>query len=327
MSLVVEECSREMVDISVVTPVYGCCDCLVELHRRLVAVLEPLVESFEIVMVNDASPDGSWAKIVELSKLDSRVKGVNLSRNFGQHYAISAGLDHTFGRYAVVMDCDLQDQPEEITKLYAKIQEGHDIVFGRRVDRQDGFFKKLSSKMFWFVYSYLTDTKLNSSTANFSIITRQVVQNLCRFKERNRSYPLFLDWLGFDVDYVDVEHSARYAGETSYSLRKLIHFAVESITSQSNKPLVLSIQFGFSMSFLSFIYAFYLFMRYMLYGVPVSGWTSLMVSIYFLAGLGFSNIGMIGLYLGKVFDETKNRPLYVVKERLNLPEETDSMQA
>lgn len=310
------------VEISIVTPVYGCCGCLKELHRRVVEVCEGMGVSFEIIMVNDASPDQSWQTIVELTDEDPRVKGVNLSRNFGQHYAITAGLDLVDGHWTVVMDCDLQDRPEEIKRLYEKAQEGFDIVFGRRANRKDGFFKKLSSRMFGLVYSYLTETKLDSSIANFSIISRQVVENMRRFKERNRAYTLFLNWLGFDVGYIEVEHAARFAGKTSYSFRKLVRFAIESITSQSNKPLILSIQFGFFISFLSLLYALFLIVRYFIYKIPVPGWTSVMVSIYFVGGLLFSNIGMLGLYLGKVFDETKNRPLYVIKQKRNFPDES-----
>ncbi|RXJ95861.1 glycosyltransferase [Arcobacter sp. AHV-9/2010] len=300
--------------ISIVTPVYGCCKSLNNLYERLNRTLSTITENFEIIMVNDASPDNAWEAIKELAKKDDRVKGINLSRNFGQHKAITAGLDYANGDWVVVMDCDLQDQPEEIIKLYNKAQEGYDIVFGRRAQRQDGFFKKLSSRLFYKVYDYFTESKVDNTIANFSIISKKVLHNLKKLKEQNRMYPLFINWIGFNKAEIDIEHASREEGKSSYTLKKLIDLAIDSIVSQSNKPLKLSIKFGFIVSFLSLIYAFWLTIRYFLFSIPVEGWTSVMVSIYFIGGLLFANMGILGLYIGKIFDETKNRPIYVVQE-------------
>lgn len=305
------------IHISVVTPVYGCCASLDLLYERLIKTLSSITDDFEIIMVNDASPDNAWEKIKLLASQDSRVKGINFSRNFGQHRAITAGLDYAQGDWTVVMDCDLQDQPEEILKLYEKVQEGYDVVWGKRVDRKDSFFKRLGSKLFYKVYDYFTEKKSDSSIANFSIISKQVVKQLCKLQEQNRNFPLFVEWLGFNVAQIDIEHAAREEGKSSYTLSKLINFAVDSIVSQSNKPLRLSIQFGFLLSLLSMIFAIYLISRYFLFGVPVAGWTSVMVSIYFIGGLLFANMGILGLYLGKIFDETKNRQIYIVKDTIN----------
>lgn len=300
--------------ISVVVPVYGCKPCLMELYTRLKTVLNNLVTEFEIIFVNDSSPDDSWKLIQYLCVTDHSVVGINLSRNFGQHNAITAGIDYVSGDYLVVMDCDLQDQPEEIGRLFTKLNEGFDVVFGRRTDRQDTFLKKLSSKLFYNVFDYFTENNSDSSVANFSIASRKVVDNFVRIREQNRSYPLFIKWLGFNVGYIGIKHVGRNIGKSSYSFRKLMKLATNSIISQSNKPLRLSIMFGFYIASISLIFGLYLIYKYLFMDQPISGWTSVMVSLYFIGGLLFANMGILGLYIGKIFDEVKQRPLYVVKD-------------
>lgn len=300
--------------ISVVTPVYGCSVSLQSLYERLLNALSDITDDFEIIMVNDASPDGAWDVIKTLSCKDERVKGINLSRNYGQHRAITAGLDFADGDWVVVMDCDLQDQPEEIVKLYNEALKGFDVVFGRRDQRKDSFMKRLGSKLFYIFYDYFTDSKIDNTVANFSIISTKVVKELRLLKEQNRSYPLFVNWVGFNKAFVDIEHAYRENGKSSYTLQKLINLAIDSIVSQSNKPLRLSVKFGFLLSLASLSYAVWLVFRYMVYSIPVAGWTSVMVSIYFMSGLIFANMGILGLYIGKTFDEAKNRPLYIVQE-------------
>ncbi len=303
-----------MVLISVVTPVYGCCDNLNSLYERLRDTLSTITEEYEIIMVNDASPDNAWEVIKELSQKDNRVKGVNLSRNFGQHKAISAGLEYARGEWTVVMDCDLQDQPEDIIKLYGKAIEGYDIVFGRRFERKDSIYKKFSSKMFYIVNDYLTENKLDSTVANYSIISRRALDSVLRLKEQNRVYSLFANWVGYKKIEIDIEHAKRPEGKSSYTLYKMINLAIDSIVSQSNKPLRLAIKFGFILSLLSFLYGAWLIIRYYAFSIAAEGWTSVMVSIYFIGGLMFANMGMLGLYIGKIFDEAKNRPIYLVQE-------------
>jgi dolichol-phosphate mannosyltransferase len=304
--------------ISIVTPVYGCANMLQSLYDRLVSTLAQITQDFEIIMVNDASGDNAWDEIKKLSKIDSRVKGINLSRNFGQHRAITAGLDYAQGDWVVVMDCDLQDQPEEIIKLYNKAQEGYDIVWGQRVQRQDSFFKKTSSKLFHIIYNYFTELNKDETIANFSIVSHQVINQMSKMKEQNRNYPIFVEWLGFKSTQIPIKHASRECGKSSYTFNKLINMAIDNIVSQSNKPLKLSIKFGFSISLLSVLYAIYLIIRYFIYKTPIEGWTSVMVSIYFIGGLIFANFGVLGLYIGKIFDETKDRPLYIVRETTNL---------
>lgn len=308
--------------ISIVIPAYRCAECLEELYRQLKATLETIDPDFEIIMVNDASPSYDWDVIRTLAQADPRVKGINLSRNFGQHHAITAGVDYTRGDWVVVMDGDLQDQPHEILKLYNKAREGFDVVFGRRVDRKDSFFKILCSRAFGWFYNFLSNIKVDTTTGNFSMVSRQVVRNYLKLRESSRSYGMSILWCGFKVGYVPIDHGDRFAGKTSYNLRRSIHLAIESISSQSNKPLRMSINAGFLMSALSFLFALVIVLRKLLWGIPVSGWASMIVSLYFIGGLLMANLGIIGLYLGKVFDETKGRPIYIVRDVVNL-EETD----
>jgi dolichol-phosphate mannosyltransferase len=309
--------------LSVVIPVYKAKECLAELYRRLVQSLEPSTPSFELVLVEDGGEDGSWEEIALLARRDERVKGVKLSRNFGQHYAITAGLDHATGDWVVVMDCDLQDQPEEIGKLYRKAMEGYDLVFARRQDRNDSAYRKLTSKLFSLLYNYLGDIKVDNSIANFSIASRRVIACVRQFRERDRSFPILLNSVGFQRSYVDVAHAARFAGESSYTFGKLLDLAIQCIVSQSNKPLRLSIRFGFGLSLLSVLYGAIVVVRYLSSGIAVPGWTTLVVLMCFLGGLGFANMGILGLYLGKAFDEVKGRPLYCVEKAVNVEAQMD----
>jgi len=308
----------ESVKISVISPIYGCKECLFELYDRLVKTLSQITENFEIILVNDACPQASWERIAMLCAKDPRVKGINLSRNFGQHYAITAGLDHATGDWVVVMDCDLQDRPEEIIKLYNKALDGYDIVFGRRVQRQDSFIKRFGSMAFNRVLEYFTETKHDNSIANFGIYAHKVVKTINRYREHSRDFLLFAQMVGFKKVEIDIEHAPRAHGESSYNFSKLFRLAIDSIISHSNKPLRLSIQLGFFIALASLGYASWLVIRYFFYHTPAEGWTSLMVSMFFMFGLLFAIIGITGLYIGKIFDEVKRRPLYVIQETLNL---------
>ena len=309
--------NEERIQISVVTPAYKCSECIPEMHRRLTTVLGAMSVSYEIIFVDDGSPANDWQMISTVCAADSHVVGIKLSRNYGQHFAITAGLEASRGDWVVVMDCDLQDRPEGIPMLYAKALEGHDVVLARRASRADSFYRKLISKMFVQVYNYLGDIEYDNSVANFSMSSRSVIESVLRFQERNRSFPVFLHEVGFRQVTVDVEHAERFAGSSSYNFVKLFDFAIQCIVSRSNKPLRLSIRFGFALSFLALVYGSFILIRYFLHHIAVEGWTTLAVMISFLGGLGFANLGILGLYLGKVFDEVKRRPLYIVQTRLN----------
>lgn len=299
--------------LSVVIPVYKAENCLDELYRRLSAALGGMDGNFEIVLVEDCGGDGSWQKIEELAARDPRVRGIQFSRNFGQHYGITAGIDHCNGDWVVVMDCDLQDRPEEIPRLYAKAQEGYDVVLARRGERQDPPLKRFTSWLFYKVFSYLADIEYDGQTGNFRIMSRKVVENLRTMREQLRFFGGLVQWLGFPTASIQVEHAERHEGESTYTYAKLWKLASETIIAYSDKPLRMAVRFGFLMAFLSFCYGLYILIRAALYGVPIMGWSSLIVSLYFIGGIVISILGIIGIYLGKTFDESKKRPLYVVR--------------
>lgn len=306
--------------LSIVSPVYRAEDCLQELYRRLVAAAEAITPDFELVLVEDGGPDRSWAVIEELAARDVRVKGIKLSRNFGQHYAITAGLDHADGDWVVVMDCDLQDQPEEIGKLYRKAQEGYDIVFARRAERQDSLLKTLPGLLFHAALIWLTGMKSDRTVSNFSVCARRAILAFRSYRERDRAFVPIMHLVGFRRAYVDVHHAARFAGETSYTWGKLIAFATQNIVAASTRPLRMSIRFGLFVSGSSLLFSIYLIVRYFTHRVSVAGWTSLAVLMSFFFGMLFIQLGVMGLYLGKVFETAKGRPLYHVAECLNMRE-------
>ena len=241
-------------DISVVIPVYGCKAAIPELYKRLIYTLESIVDSFEIILVEDACPQNSWDEIVKLCQKDKRVIGVHFSRNFGQISAITAGLVKSRGNFVVVMDCDLQDRPEAIKNLYEKVLEGYDVVFAKRVKRKDSLVTKLLSSTFYKVYGYLTDGVYDDTICNFSILRKKVVESYCNMREHNRAFTMFIRWLGFKETAIDLEADSRYEGESSYTLKRKIKLAMSIITSQSNKPLLFAIKLGFFMTLFSFLY-------------------------------------------------------------------------
>lgn len=306
--------------ISIISPFYKSKKSIIPLYSRLDKALNSVCapEDREFVFVEDRGEDGSWEMLEQLALKDPRVKAVRFSRNFGQHYGITAGLELCTGDWAVVMDCDLQDRPEEIPRLYKKAMEGYDIVCARRGRRKDPSWKRLTSLMFAKSFSWLSGMKYDPEVANFRIISRKVINAYCSMREKLRFFGGHLEWLGFNTAYIDVEHGARYEGKSSYSIRKLIDLAVDTIIAYSDKPLRLSIKTGFAIALGAFLYALYLSFRKFILEIPVEGWTSMMVSLWFLGGLIIANLGIIGIYLGKVFDETKKRPLYVISDRINV---------
>ncbi len=299
--------------ISVVTPVYGKTLDLSGLYSRLVASISPITSDFEIIMVNDSSPDNAWDVIESLHKKDSRVRGVNLSRNFGQHRAITAGLHFVRGDWIVVMDCDLQDRPEEIPNFYAKAKEGYDIVVGKRHNRKDNFFKKQASIFFYRIFNYLTEQRLDNRIANFGLYSAKVIENVRKFKEKDRSFGLLVALVGFKRTAIDVVHDSRSVGESSYSFKKSLELAIGHILAHSNKPLRLFIKLGFMVSTFSFMYIIWLIYRYFVWQVAVEGWTSVMVFMALSMGVMMMMVGIVGLYIGNIYDEVKCRPIFIVQ--------------
>jgi glycosyltransferase involved in cell wall biosynthesis len=299
--------------LSVVIPVYKAEHCLDELYRRLKAALESISPNFEIILVEDCGGDNSWLVIARLAALDPRVRGIQFSRNFGQHCGITAGLDCCHGDWVVVMDCDLQDRPEEIPRLYAKTQEGYDVVLARRGARCDPWLKRTTSKLFYQVFSYLADMEYDGETGNFRIMSRKVVANFRRIGEQLRFFGGLVQWMGFPTASIEVEHAERFEGKSTYTFAKLWKLAAETIIAHSDKPLRLAVRFGFLMAFFSFFYGAYILGGALLYSSPIPGWSSLIVSLYFIGGIIIGILGILGIYLGKTFDESKKRPLYIIR--------------
>jgi dolichol-phosphate mannosyltransferase len=307
-----------MPHLSVVIPLYKCSAAIAELTKRLEASLPAIIKDYEVIFVNDGSPENDWEIVREIAAENKKIKGINLSRNFGQHYAITAGLTGASGEWIVVMDGDLQDQPEEIVKLYVKAKEGFDIVMGRRANRRDPFFKRLFSKLFYSTFSYLTNTRQDASIANFGIYNRKAIDAVLSMKDNIRYFPTLIQWVGFRNTAIDIEHDRRHAGKSSYSMAGLFRLAFNNIIAFSDKPLRLTIRLGFVISSLAFISGIFYLARYLSGAITVSGFTSLIISIWFLAGIVISILGLLGIYLGKVFDKVKDRPVFIIDKKINL---------
>ncbi|KRF00377.1 glycosyltransferase [Frateuria sp. Soil773] len=294
-------------------PVYGCKNCLEDLVQRVSRSLESIDQSFEIILVDDSSPDDAWPRITELAGLYPQVRGLRLSRNFGQHAAISAGLLHTAGEVVVVMDCDLQDIPEEIPALLAAMeQKDVEVALGQRIDRQDSWFKKLGSKLFYQALGWLTDTRYDHTTANFGAYSRRVIDTVNRMPEQDRFFPLLVRWTGFRAAYVAVSHGQRSEGKSSYNFRTLVRLATRVALSFSDKPLRLVMKGALLLAAVSICIAGFSVYQYVAGNIRVAGFTSIVASIWLIgSGITFC-LGVLGLYLGRLHDETKGRPQYIV---------------
>lgn len=304
-------------ELSVVIPVYGCPSALPELHRRLKESLSRITEEYEIILVNDACPRNSWEEIRKICSEDPKVVGIELSRNFGQLKATLAGLDYSTGKWVVVMDCDLQDRPEEIVRLYEKAMEGYDYVVARRAHRKDSPLKVMVSKMFYSVYSYATDVKYDPTLCNFSICSRQVIDQYCQMREQHRAFTMYLLWMGYKWTTLDVEHNERFEGKSGYDFKKRMRMATELLTSQSDKLLRLMTTIGFTISLLALIYMIVIIIQHFTAPTSVAGYSSTIAVVLLMGGLLIFSVGVVGLYIGNIFTEVKHRPLYIVRNTLN----------
>jgi len=303
---------------SIISPVYKAENLIPELVFRIESTMASVNLDYEIILVEDCGGDNSWQVIKNLCELKTNVIGVKLSRNFGQQCAIQAGLDLCKGDFAVVMDCDLQDRPEEILTLYNKAKQGFEIVVASRTNRQDSSLKKILSKVFNKTLSYLTDTEQDDTIANFFLINRLVIDSLKKINDYKRYYPLLLQWVGFSYTKVSIEHSSRGDHlESSYSLRKRINLAINTILTFSEKPLKLTVQLGVYISLITVLISTGLVIAYCADKVKVAGWTSLALLVSFFSGTVITILGMIGMYVGKIFESVKGRPTYIIKETKN----------
>lgn len=305
-------------ELSIVSPVYHGEKMLNELVSRIHAAVKPLGINYEILLVNDCSPDNSWAEIERICKEDKMVKGINLSHNFGQPYAITAGLEYSTGDYVAVIDCDLQNKPEDLPAMYRKALEGYDIVSACRVVREDTFLKRMSSLVFHKVYDALSGFETNKEVAEFGIYSRKIVDVYCSIPEYSRSFVELIHTLGFKKSTVDVYHDHRLEGKSSYNLRRLLKLSFNSIISNSNRPLYVSVSLGMIMSMVSFLMAVYNVIAKFMGLNEVEGYTSTVFSIWFVGGLLLLMVGVLGLYIGKIFDQVKGRPYFIVSDTLNI---------
>jgi glycosyltransferase involved in cell wall biosynthesis len=300
-----------MAELSIVVPVYGCRDCLEPLHQRLTTVVSSITSSYEIVFVDDRSPDGSWPVLEKLAAADPRIKAVRLSRNFGQHAAITAGLASSHGDWTVVMDCDLQDPPEAIPALYARAKEGFDLVLARRKQRTHSPIRLALGRVYFKLLNTFMGTDIDGAYGTFSILSRKVVEAYLTLGERDRHYLFVLYWLGFEHGTIDVDHANRAAGESSYTLGRLIRHAVSGVFFQTTTLLLYIVYLGFIVAGVGVLGALYLVYLYTV-AHPPAGFTSLAVLILVIGGFIITSTGVTGLYIGRVFQQVKGRPLFIV---------------
>lgn len=309
--------NSKRINLSIVIPVFNEEENLLELYKRLTNVLRELGESYEIIFVDDGSKDDSFSMLELIQSKDDKIRVIKFTRNFGHHMAITAGLDFSTGEKVLVMDADLQDLPEEIPKLINKYNEGGvDIVYGYRQKRKDPLMKRMTSKMYLKFAKLLTNGVINQDIVPFRIMSRKVIDYYKKMPERSRFYGGMIMWLGFKYSGVNVQHGQRFKGKTKYGFIRRLKMGFKGIFDFSAKPLIFTAYLGFIISMISLVYGSYILYRYFRYGITLEGWTTIVVSLYFLSGVILIVLGIIGSYLSKIYSEVKNRPLYVIEEEL-----------
>jgi glycosyltransferase involved in cell wall biosynthesis len=315
METVMQARRSDAILYSIVIPVYNEAEVLSALYNRLTRVMEGLVEPYEIIFINDGSRDDSTMLLRDFQDRDARVKFLNFSRNFGHQIAITAGLDYSSGQAAVVMDADLQDPPEVIPRLIEQWRKGYDIVFAVRAKRQgEGFFKRATAALFYRLFRRMAATEIPLDAGDFRLMSRRAVEALQSIRERNRFIRGLAGWIGFRQTAVTYVRDVRQAGETKYPLKKMLRFALNGLLSFSVVPLQLASYLGFLISSIGFFYIVYAIGLKLFTDRVVLGWTSVMVAVLFLGGVQLISLGIIGEYIGRIYDEVKQRPLYVVDE-------------
>jgi glycosyltransferase involved in cell wall biosynthesis len=308
--------------LSFVVPVYGSPESLEPLCRRVKDVCAGMGVSYELILVDDRCPKNSWLSITRLAETDHAIVGVRLSRNFGQHAAIQAGLSRVRGEWIVVMDCDLQDRPEEVPGLLATAREGFDVVRARRVNRNDPWYRRFLSRAFYTLLSYLTGTHQSSEFSNFGIYSRKVIEVITQWQEESKYFPAIVSWIGFSQSMLTVEQDRRFSGHSSYNFTKLVKLGINVIIGFSDKPLKLVMVAGFATALLSFGMTFFIFVLHLMGALTVEGWASIALSLWFLAGCLLFALGLTGLYVGRILVEVKGRPSFII-DRVLMPA-TDS---
>jgi dolichol-phosphate mannosyltransferase len=303
--------------ISLVVPVFNEEAVLPELYRRASQVLEQVGEPWELVLVDDGSKDNSAKVIAELHQSDTRVKGISFSRNFGFQEAVTAGLAHTQGDVVVLSDADLQDPPEIIPEMIDKWREGYDVVYGVRIHREgETWFKKITAKVFYRIIHRITSVDIPLDTGDFRLMDRRVVNAILRMPERNRFLRGMVPWVGYKQAGVYYERQARFAGESKFnSVRQMLPFAIDAITSFSYFPLQLATILGFAIAAISLLaIVVVVLLRLLGSHQELTGQATTLVAVLFLGGVQLISLGIIGEYLGRIYDEVKGRPLYLINE-------------
>jgi dolichol-phosphate mannosyltransferase len=305
------------VKYSVVIPVYNEEEVLDACFRRVKDVMEQTGKEYEIIFVNDGSYDSTLQKLEHLSLLDRHVKWIDFSRNFGHQIAITAGMDAASGEAVIVMDADLQDPPELILEMISKWKEGYDVVYAKRQKRQgETWYKKVTAVLFYRLLQKLTDLEIPLDTGDFRLIDRKVCDVLKTLKEKNRFVRGIVTWVGFRQTAVEYVRDPRYAGETKYPLKKMLKLSIDAITSFSYKPLMIASYVGFAMSSISFLYLLYVLYLRLFGHDTVAGWASTVSIMLFFNGITLMMLGVMGQYIGRIYDESRNRPLYVVRRTM-----------
>ncbi len=301
-------------ELSVVVPVYGCADCLTTLHDRLGASLAQITDRYELVFIDDRSTDGAWTVLQQLAQSDHHVRAFRLSRNFGQDAAITAGLEQACGAWAVVMDCDLEEAPEDIPRMWAAAGEGYEIVRTVRRGWRHSWFRRVASR----AYRRLTlETDVRPDYSNLSLLSRGVIDAFLQLRDRDREYMIALDWLGFDSTAIEIEHHRRHAGKSGYTLQRLVRVALDGMFFRSTVLLRLVVMLGFMVALIGIVVAVFEIVDY--FAEPartVPGYTSLAVLLLVLAGFIIVSVGVVGLYVGRIFEQVKNRPLFLIEDRI-----------
>jgi glycosyltransferase involved in cell wall biosynthesis len=304
------------IDLTIVIPVFNETSIISEIAKRVKINSESVTPRYEIIFVDDGSYDDTWMRIAEEANVEERIKAIRFSRNFGQHFAITAGIHHASGEWVVIMDGDLQDRPEIIPELYNKAKEGFDVVFVSRVKRPESGTYLALQKFFYWILKTLSGIDFDSKQANFSIISRKVVNSYKRFPEKSRFYGSTIKWLGFKRTSIVANHGQRFSGNPSYTFRKRLSLALDIITSFSDRPLKIATSFGIIISVFSVLATFFVLYRHLKWGYSVVGWSSIMVSIFFFSGIILIVLGIMGNYIGRIFQEVKGRPLYIIQETI-----------
>ena len=306
------------VELSVVVPVYGCADCLLALHDRLTSSVAEVTDRYELVFIDDRSIDDGWAVLQRLAARDPRVRAFRLSRNFGQDAAITAGLAQARGGWAVVMDCDLQEAPEDIPRMWAAAGEGYDIVRTVRRGWRHSAFRRATSR----AYRRLTlETDVRPDYSNLSLLSRRVIDAFLRLRDRDREYMIALDWLGFDSTAIEIEHHERHAGKSGYTFERLFRVALDGMFFRSTVLLRLVVMVGFVVALIGIVVAAFEVADYFLQPrETVPGYTSLAVLVLLLAGVIIVSVGVVGLYVGRIFEQVKDRPLFLIDDQAEGPD-------